>query len=103
MTSSANTHKLHEAQQVLASHVAIAAAISIFCFSLIAGILSDSIALLLDAAMGLIFLLVAFFVRFQRHWKKMFWLKFRSAIPLCILSIRPYRSLSSFLSKLAML
>ncbi len=64
MTSSVNAHKLHEAQQVFASHVAIAAAISIFCFSLIAGILSDSIALLLDAAMGLIFLLVAFFVRF---------------------------------------
>ncbi len=64
MTGSMPTHKLHEAKQIFASHVAIVAAISIFCFSLVAGLLSDSIALLLDAAMGLIFLLVAFFVRF---------------------------------------
>lgn len=57
-------HPHREGKQVFASHVAIAGAVCIFCLSLAAGIISDSIALLLDAAMGLIFLLVAFFVRF---------------------------------------
>jgi cation diffusion facilitator family transporter len=53
-----------EGKQLAASQMAIAGASCIFLFSLTAGILSDSIALLLDAAMGFIFLLVTFFVRF---------------------------------------
>ncbi|HNV85901.1 MAG TPA: cation diffusion facilitator family transporter [Candidatus Omnitrophota bacterium] len=57
----------HRRPEVTASHISIAGATLIFLISLAAGIISDSVALLIDAATGLVILMVAFFVRFIIH------------------------------------
>jgi cation diffusion facilitator family transporter len=55
--------KRGEEQQIIAAHLSIAGGIIIFLISLIVGIITDSVALLLDAATGSVILFVAFLVR----------------------------------------
>lgn len=50
-------------EQVFAAHASIFGAAVIFLISLVIGLLSDSIALLLDAGTGMVILFAAFFVR----------------------------------------
>lgn len=52
-----------EKHQIFAVHVSIVASAAIFLLSLTIGIISDSIALILDASAGLITLITAFFMR----------------------------------------
>ena len=52
-----------EQSQILAVHISIFFAVLLFLISLVVGILSDSVVLLLDASAGLVTILVAFFMR----------------------------------------
>lgn len=60
-----NIEMQKEKQQILAVHISIVGCAFLFLISLVVGIISDSVALLLDASTGLVTLAVAFLVRFS--------------------------------------
>ena len=63
MKKEINNYQVSENRQIFAIHISMVAATMLFLVSLVVGVISDSITLLLDASAGLVIILVAIFMR----------------------------------------